>query len=104
MAIWSSPLEIQEFAMVTFYAKPPLRTGLIEGRVMVQEVRSPSLEARGVRAGMEILTVDGEPVLEYARREVEPYQSASIPQDRDNRTYWYGFLRGPSAKPVHLTL
>jgi carboxyl-terminal processing protease len=86
------------------YAKPPLRTGLIEGRVMIQEVRSPSLEARGVRAGMEILAVDGEPVLEYARREVEPYQSASTPQDRENRTYWYGFLRGPSAKPVHLTL
>jgi hypothetical protein len=85
-------------------AKPPLRTGLIEGRVMIQEVRSPSLEARGIRAGMEIAAVDGEPTLDYARREVEPYQSASTPQDRENRTYWYGFLRGPSAKPVRLTL
>jgi carboxyl-terminal processing protease len=85
-------------------AKPPLRTGLIEGRVIIQEVRSPTLEARGVRAGMEVVAVDGEPVLDYARREVEPYQSASTPQDRENRTYWYGFLRGPSRKPVRLTL
>ena len=85
-------------------AKPPLRTGLIDGRVVIQEVRSPALEARGVRAGMEIVAVDGEPALDYARREVEPYQSASTPQDRENRTYWYGFLRGPSAKPVRLTL
>jgi hypothetical protein len=85
-------------------AKPPLRTGLIEGRVIIQEVRSPTLEARGVRAGMEVVAVDGEPVLDYARREVEPYQSASTPQDRENRTYWYGFLRGPSKKPVRLTL
>lgn len=50
------------------------------------------------------MSVDGEPVLDYARREVEPYQSASTPQDRENRTYWYGFLRGPSAKQVRLTL
>jgi carboxyl-terminal processing protease len=85
-------------------AKPPLRTGLIEGRIMIQEVRSPALNARGVRAGMEIVGVDGEPALDYARREVEPYQSASTPQDRLNRTYWYGFLRGPRAKPVRLTL
>jgi carboxyl-terminal processing protease len=85
-------------------AKPPLRTGLIEGRIMIQEVRSSTLEARGVRAGMEIVAVDGESVLDYARREVEPYQSASTPQDRLNRTYWYGFLRGPGAKPVWLTL
>src|SRR5215475_2190896 len=58
-------------------AKPPLRTGLVEGRVVIEEVRSPTLEARGVRAGMEIVAVDGEPMLDYARREVEPYQSAS---------------------------
>ena len=85
-------------------AKPPLRTGFIEGRVVIQEVRSPTLEARGVRAGMEIVAVDGEPARDYARRQVEPYQSASTQQDRENRTYWYGFLRGPSAKPVRLTL
>jgi carboxyl-terminal processing protease len=85
-------------------AKPPLRTGLVEGRVMILDVRSPSLEAQGVRAGMEIAAVDGEPAHDYARREVEPYQSSSTPQDRENRTYWYGFLRGPAAKPVRLTL
>ncbi len=71
---------------------------------MIQEVRSATLEARGVRAGMEVVAVDGEPVLDYARREVEPYQSASTPQDRENRTYWYGFLRGPGGKPIRLTL
>jgi carboxyl-terminal processing protease len=44
-------------------AKPPLRTGLIEGRIMTQEARSPALNARAVRAGMEIVEVDGEPAL-----------------------------------------
>ena len=69
-------------------AKPPLRTGLIEGHVMILEVRSPSLEADGIVAGLEIVNVDGEPAIEYARRDVELYQSAATPQDRENRTFW----------------
>ena len=85
-------------------AKPPLRTGLVDGHVMILDARSPSLEARDVRPGVEILEVDGVPAIEYARREVEPYQSASTPQDRENRTFWYGFLRGPSSKTVRLKL
>jgi carboxyl-terminal processing protease len=85
-------------------AKPPMRTGLVEGHVMILDVGSPSLEARDIRRGLEILEVDGVPVIEYAKRDVEPYQSASTPQDRENRTYWYGFLRGPAAQPVKLKL
>ena len=71
---------------------------------MILDSRSPSLEARGIRAGVEILEVDGVPAIEYARGNVEPYQSASTPQDRENRTFWYGFLRGPSAKAVRLKM
>ncbi len=85
-------------------ARPPWRTGLVEGHVMILDARSPSLEARDMRAGVEILEVDGVPAVEYARRDVEPYQSASTPQDRENRTFWYGFLRGPSREPVRLKL
>ena len=85
-------------------AKPPMRTGLVEGHVMILDARSPSLEARDIRAGVEILEVDGVPAIEYARRDVEPYQSASTPQDRANRTFWYGFLQGPAAKTVRLKL
>src|SRR4051794_7979899 len=84
--------------------RPPLRAGLVEGHVLVLDPRSPTLEARDIRAGVEILEVDGVPVLEYARRDIEPYQSASTPQDRENRTFWYAFLRGPSAQPVRLKL
>ena len=74
------------------------------GTVIILDVRSPSLEARDIRAGVEIMDVDGVPAIEYARRDVEPYQCASTPQARQNRTFWYGFLRGPSAKPVRLKL
>ena len=95
---------VNEPAAANISAKPPLRTGLVEGRVMILEVMSPALEAQGVRAGAEIAAVDGEPAIAYARREVEPYQSAATPQDREIRTFWYGFLRGPREKSVRLTL
>jgi hypothetical protein len=71
---------------------------------MILSEGSPSLEAQGIRAGMEIREVDGAPAVEYARREVEPYQSASTPQDREKRTFWFAFLQGPAAKPVRLKL
>jgi carboxyl-terminal processing protease len=85
-------------------AKPPMRTGLVDGHVMIFDARSPSLEARDIRAGVEILQVDGVPAVDYARRDVEPYQSASTKQDLENRTFWYGFLRGPSNQSVRLKL
>ncbi len=86
------------------FSKPPMRTGLVEGHVMTLEVMSSSLEKLGIHAGIEILAVDGVPAVEYGKRSVEPYQSASTPQDLQVRTFWYGFLRGPSNKPVRLDL
>jgi len=85
-------------------SKPPMRTAKVGDRVFILEVRSPSLESQGIRAGMEILKVDGMPAVAYATREIEPYISASTPQDRELRTYTYGFLRGPKATPVRLML
>ena len=95
---------VNEPAAANISARPPLRTGLVEGRVIILEVMSASLEAQGIRAGAEIIAVEGEPAIAYARREVEPYQSAATPQDREVRTFWYGFLRGPREKAVRLTL
>lgn len=74
-------------------AKPPIRTGLIQNRVLILEVTSPSLERTGIQPGMEIMRVDGVPALEYGRRYIEPYQSSSTPQDRDFTDVW---IRLPS--------
>jgi C-terminal processing protease CtpA/Prc len=85
-------------------AKPPLKTLLIDGLVAVTNVYAPALEVQGIRAGMEILEVDGEVVYAYVKREVTPFQSASTPQDLAVRSYWYGFLHGPEDQPVKLKL
>ena len=61
-------------------SKPPLRTQLVEGRVLITEVMSPALAVRGLRAGTEIVKIDGVPVFEYART-LTARQSSSTPQD-----------------------
>ncbi|MCA1248076.1 S41 family peptidase [Massilia sp. MS-15] len=79
-------------------ARPLLATHLVEGRVLVREVFDPALAAAGVVPGSEILEVDGEPVRAYAERAIQPYVSASTPQDLERRVYGYQFLVGPRDK------
>ncbi|TQK06870.1 S41 family peptidase [Herbaspirillum sp. SJZ107] len=79
----------------TMMAKPLLSTHLVEGRVLVRKVFDPALQARGIVPGTEVLEVDGQPVTEYAMRELAPYASASTPQDLERRIYTYSFLSGP---------
>lgn len=87
----------------TELARPLIKTRLVEGRVMVREVLDAGLRAQGVVPGTEVVAVDGEPVVAYAQREIAPYQSASTKQDRDVRTYSYGFLAGPIDKSPKVT-
>ncbi|MFN5541454.1 MAG: S41 family peptidase [Betaproteobacteria bacterium] len=86
-----------------FYARPPLLTALIEGKVIVTRVDSVSL-AKRVTIGDEVIAIDGQNVVKYAEEKVVPYASSSTPQDRDLRTYTYQLLSGDVAKSVALTL
>ena len=85
-----------------FYSRPPVDTRLIEGRVMIYRVNSKKLLTMGLRAGQEILTIDGIGVHDYAAETVEPFQSASTPQDLDVRVYSFGLLQGDAEQAVEL--
>jgi len=85
-----------------FFARPPVSTRLIEGRVMIDRVNSKKLLAIGLHAGLEILTIDGIDVHEYASQQIRPYQNASTPQDLDVRVYRYGLLQGDEERSVSL--
>jgi C-terminal processing protease CtpA/Prc len=85
-------------------ARPLVRTGRVEGKVMVLAVGDPALKASGVVPGLEVVAIDGLPPSEYARRSVVPYESASTPQDLDARVYGYSLLRGSTRTPVRLEL
>lgn len=83
--------------------RPPIRTVLIENRVFVKEVSQDSLEKTGIKPMLEIISVDGIAVKEYADQFVRPYQSGSTVQNVDVNTYTYRLLNGPKTKPVTIT-
>jgi hypothetical protein len=85
------------------YGRPPLQTHLVEGRVLLRAVRSDSLRRTGIVPGLEVVQVDGQPVVDYANKLVRPYQSGSTPQNVDVQTYAYGLLRGSRNRAVRLT-
>lgn len=85
------------------FAKPLVRTRLIEDKALIIEADS-ALQKNGIKAGMEIMTVNGLPVKEYAAKFITPYQSASTLQDRNSRSYDYSLLNGSVKQPVLLKL
>ncbi|MBB2147976.1 S41 family peptidase [Pedobacter gandavensis] len=87
-----------------FYGRPLIRTRLVEERVLIVGVFDPNAEKDGIKAGQEVIAVNGLPVKEYAARFVTPYQSASTPQDREVRAYEYGLLSGSVNEPIELQL
>ena len=87
-----------------FYARPPMRTALVQGKVLVTGVFSPTLARQGIHVGDEIRQIDGIEVHRYAQQRVAPYESSSTPQDADVRAYTYGLLSGDKAQVLHLSL
>ena len=94
-----APRELQD----EFYARPPLRTRLVEGRVIVSEVLSARLAER-VKVGDEVVAIDGMPSRRYAEERVRPFASASTPQDLAVRMYTYQLFSGPATRPVRVRL
>ncbi|MFV0387165.1 MAG: S41 family peptidase [Pyrinomonadaceae bacterium] len=87
-----------------FYARPLVRSRLIEGKVLIIGVYDESIKQNGIAEGQEILEIDGMPVKRYAEKYVKPYQSASTPQDLQTRMFEYALFSGSIKSPINLTL
>lgn len=92
-----------EQLLARFYARPPLRTELVEDAVVVRAVHDAQL-GRLVKPGDELVAVDGMPVKTYAERFVAPFVSSSTAQDRNVRMYAYQLLAGDEKRPLRLTV
>lgn len=95
----SPPAELRN----EIYARPLLRSRLIEDKVLVI-LADKSIEDAGIKKGMEILAVNGLPVKEYAEKFIAPYESASTPQDLRVRMYDFALFSGSLNKPIQLQL
>lgn len=60
---------------------PPIRTSLIEDRVIVTSVLEENHDAATIAIGDEILAIDGIDVRTFAAERIAPWVSASSPQD-----------------------
>jgi C-terminal processing protease CtpA/Prc len=94
------PTELQD----RFNGVTAVDTRLIEGKIIVTGVSDPALTAKGVRVGSEIVRIEGEPALGYAKTKVAPNVSGFTQQDRDIWQYGFLLLRGPVDRPARVML
>ena len=83
---------------------PGIATKLVEGKVIVVEIYDRSLEALGLRTGMELTKVDGIDVKKHVGANVSQFVCASTKQDRKQREFGRELLRGPLEQSVVLTV
>lgn len=82
----------------------PLSTVILDGRVYVNKVLSPELEKQGIRRGMELLSVNDVPVVEYGQTHVMPYISSSTPQWSEHATFdGYNLLVTKKGETMRMT-
>lgn len=86
------------------FARPALRTRLIEGKVLLIAIFDEQLRRLGLAIGQELLEIDGVPIKQYAAEKVRPYQFASTPQDLDVRMFEYNLFSGAVQDSIRLTL
>ncbi len=83
-------------------ANRSIRTRLINNRVMIEEVLSDTLLNSGLASGMEIISVDGIEVHNYALTNIAPYICASTKQNFEYQTYTLNLLNGPITQPIKI--
>ncbi len=82
----------------------PFQTRLVDGRVLVIGAYDAKFDMQGVKPGDEVVSINSLPVKEWAQQKVTPYVTASSPQDRDERLYYRGLMRGKEGTVFHLVL
>ncbi|MCV6621803.1 MAG: S41 family peptidase, partial [Cellvibrionaceae bacterium] len=90
------PSELQK----RFWSRPPVRTKLIQGKVVITDIYSEKVRASGVALGDIVLEINGVEVNKYVKENVAPYVSSSTSQDREVREYRYSLLSGPADEKV----
>ncbi len=82
----------------------PIRTRMIENKVIITQVNNDILRDQGIKVGMEVVKINDLNAQDYASKYVAPYISASTKQDSISRVYDYQLFRGLRDKKIKLDL
>lgn len=88
----------------SLYSTVPIRTRLVDDRVLITDLTSPNAAYKDLQPGTEILKINGMAVQQYAEVNIVPYVSYSTPQDKTARVYSFFLTQGPLEEPVQLQL
>lgn len=86
----------------SLYSTLPIRTKLVDDRVLITDLNSSNEAYSALKPGTEILKINGVPVQKYAEENIAPYVSYSTPQDKKARVYSFFLTQGPLDEPVQL--
>ena len=77
-------------------------TRLIEGKIIITQVVTNTLKDKGLKQGMEIVSIENMDVFDYAETYVAPIVYASTPHDLDLQKYGHFLLSGSTSKPIQI--
>ena len=86
------------------YKRPPIRTKLIEDKIIITDIYNDTLRTQKVEIGDEIIEINHQNAIEFATKNVMPFQSASTVQDLNIRTFTYSLLTGKADELVELKI
>lgn len=72
-----------------FDGRMPLQVRWIEGRALVVANDCKRADEKSIKAGDELIAINGEPLQQYIQKNVSPYLHFSTPQDSTDRIYRY---------------
>ncbi len=87
------------------YKKPPIKTKLIDSKVIITEIYNDTLlTVNKLSVGDEILEVNKTNVIDFGNTNIAPYQSASTMQDLNMRVYTFSLLVGKPDEAVEVKI
>ena len=81
---------------------PPLKTELVDNKVIITSIQADAVKKQGLAVGMEITEIDGMDVHEYANQRVKPHVFYSTIQDMNVQVYEYHLLKGHVEQPLKI--
>ena len=79
-------------------------TRLIEEKVIITKVVAKSLDEKGLKQGMEIISINDMDIFDYVEKKVAPYVFASTTQDLQLQKFGLFLLSGKTSEPIKINV